>query len=83
MDAEARATRAKQLLDDPLLAEAFASVVKDAMQEWANTPPNGVETREGLWRMVQTVHRVKNILQTHMANGQIAKDRAENPVIRV
>ncbi len=72
-DATARAEQARRLLEDPLLAEAFAGVVKEAMADWANTRPDAVETREGLWRMVQTVSRVKNALLNHMVTGQMAE----------
>ncbi len=82
-DAVARAEHAKRLMGDPMLLEAFASVVSEAMNDWANTPPSAVETREGLWRVVQTVHRVKNTLTNHIISGQKAADQITSPVIRV
>lgn len=82
-DTTARAEHAARLMADPLLMEAFASVVTEAMNDWANTPTHAVDTREGLWRMVQTVHRVKSVLRNHIISGQKAAELAINPVTRV
>jgi hypothetical protein len=79
----ARAAHAQRLLEDPMMVEAFASVVKEAMNDWANTRPEAVETREGLWRMVQSVHRVQNVLKNHIISGKNAAERAERPISRV
>lgn len=76
-DKTARAADAQRLLDDPILKEAFAVVVNEAIAEWVNTPSAAIETRESLHRMVVTVDRVRGQLRRIIDDGKMAERAAE------
>ncbi|WP_421722924.1 hypothetical protein [Bauldia sp.] len=65
--------RARALLDDPLLADAFAGVERAYMDEWkANALNLGPEGREEIWRAVQLIAKVKAHLEALVRDGELA-----------
>jgi hypothetical protein len=66
-----RAARAKALLDDDLLKEAFATLETAFMEKWRNTPLSGTEGRERLWQAVHIVGLVRDHLVDVLGNGKI------------
>lgn len=65
--------RARALLDDPLLANAFAGVERAYMEEWkANALGLGPEGREEIWRAVQLIEKVKAHLEAFARDGELA-----------
>ena len=69
-DAE-RASAAQQLMNNPLLLEAFSIVEKEIFETWkrASKP----EDRDRLWQSIGIIERVKVILGNAIANGTVAK----------
>jgi hypothetical protein len=68
----ARATHAQQLLEDPMLKEAFERVESVYMQAWRNSDPFASDTRERSWVAVQLLGDLKNSLIAVVRDGEAA-----------
>lgn len=79
-DTEARAAAAKQLLDNPLLVEAFANVRNAAIEAWTETSVMDAQKREISWLTVKVVDRIVGELENIVVNGKIAARRVQAPV---
>lgn len=80
IDPEVRAARARQLLDDPLLQEAIASIKTEAMQAWENTAARDTEAREIAWLTVKVANRITAALEGMVDDGKIAAKRTQVPL---
>lgn len=69
----ARGDRARQLLQDETLQEAFSTIEREYTEKWLSSPARDAEGREKLYLMVKTLHRLKSELLTVMETGQIAR----------
>lgn len=67
-----RAARAKALVDDALLAEAFNTLEAAYIAAWRATPPLDTQAREKLFLAVNVIGKVKEHLQSVIANGKLA-----------
>lgn len=76
MDAEARATRAKQLLDDALLTEVLDSIEGAAVNAWRQTSTSQQLEREIAWYSIKAAERVRNTLNGIVDNGLIEANRS-------
>ncbi len=78
LGAEARAIRAKQIMEDPLVAEAFQSL-RDATVTafWAPGHGNTPEVRERVWLMGQLVDRLESHFKTILATGALEASLVE------
>jgi hypothetical protein len=74
--AETRATRAKQLLEDPLLSEVFDMVEDAAIEVWRKTGSAQNAEREIAWQSLKAVERVRATLAGIVDNGLIEARRA-------
>ena len=79
-DPEARAAAAKQLLDNPLLVEAFANVRAAAIEAWTGTSTADAAKREVSWLTVKIVDRVVAELENVITIGKIAARRVQAPL---
>lgn len=79
-DTAARATHARQLLDDPLLMEALANIRMAAVKAWTSTGTAQNAEREFAWLTVKVVDRIEAELQSVVDNGLIAAARIQAPV---
>ena len=73
MTPEQRGERARLLLDDDLLKDAFALIEADCVVQWKGTAPANVAGREKLWQQLKAIEAVKAKLQQAIADGKIAK----------
>lgn len=69
----ARGERAKQLLEDPLLSEAFALIELEYLKAWQNSPARDVEGREALFLSIKNLEKVRGHLSQVMDSGTLAK----------
>jgi hypothetical protein len=71
----ARAARAKALLEDELLNEAFATYEGELMKAWRETGTAQAEThkRERLWLAVNLLGKIREHLFKVVENGKVAK----------
>jgi len=68
-----RGREAEELLDNPMLAEAFDKIEAAYMDEWRQSKLPDLEERERLWLAIQVLGEVKRHLRVVVENGVIAK----------
>lgn len=68
-----RGERAKQLLEEPILAEAFALIELEYMKAWQDSPARDAEARELLYLSLKNLQKVKGHLLQVMDSGSLAK----------
>lgn len=68
-----RGERARQLLEEPLIVEAFALIEREYQQAWQDSPARDVEARELLYLSLKNLAKVKGHLTQVLESGQIAK----------
>lgn len=71
--AAARAVRAKALLDDEILSEAFAALEMSYVAAWRATTVDDAAGREKLFLAINIVGKVRDHLAGVVANGQLAR----------
>lgn len=59
-----RATNARQLLDNPVLDEAFGEIKSRLVSSWETTHPDQWKAREGLFDRLQALKDVRQQLET-------------------
>jgi hypothetical protein len=70
-----RGQRAQAILDDPLVAEAFAAIERECLAEWRRAPARDVEGRERLWLMLKMTERFKAHFLSLIDSGRLAGER--------
>jgi hypothetical protein len=73
-----RGARAKQLLEDPLLTEAFESVEKALHDKWANAPISDRDGQHELLLMLKLMRDVRANLEHALADGNFAADKLKH-----
>lgn len=68
-----RATRARQLLDDELLVEAFQTLEDAYTAGWRNTTIDDAAGREKLFLAVNIIGKVRKHLNTVLTDGKLAE----------
>ena len=79
MDDELRLKRAKALLDDELLNEAFGTLRTELMDRWENSASTEAEAREAIWLGLQLLARVRRHLESIVMTGEMARLREQGP----
>ena len=77
MDRELREARAKALLSDELLNEAFDTLAKDITDAWDSTGIHDTEARENLWPSLRLLERIRLHLTSIIQTGEMAKKLEE------
>ncbi|HZS83833.1 MAG TPA: hypothetical protein VFA50_13240 [Stellaceae bacterium] len=70
-----RGRRAAAILGDPLVAEAFAALERECVEEWRRAPARDVEGRERLWLMLKLTERLRRHFESLVQNGRLAAER--------
>jgi hypothetical protein len=68
-----RAARARTLVEDELLREAFTSLKSRYLEAWEQSNLRDTEGRERLFQAVHIIGSVQSHLNTILSNGSIAK----------
>jgi hypothetical protein len=68
-----RANEAKELLENPLLEEAFAQVEQAYLADWRSSGLADLEGRERIWLAIKVLEEVKRHLRIVVESGTIAK----------
>lgn len=68
-----RAERARLLLAEPLLIEAFETISQELTQAWQNSPARDVDGRETLWLSLKLLTQVQQHLISVMESGKMAQ----------
>jgi len=72
-----RGARAKRLIDDDLMKEAFGTVEDWIVNSWKESPIRDAEGQLGLRLMYQCLNRVRKHLEEVMATGKLANMQLE------
>lgn len=76
-----RGNDAKQLLENPLLKDAFISVRESIHQKWSESPARDTEGREKLWQMLSLLKMLENHIKGFIETGEqsdiIMKDESK------
>lgn len=69
---QARGVRARALLENELLKEAFETLEQSYISAWRLTPPTADDAREKLYLAVNVVGKVKDHLARVLSDGVMA-----------
>lgn len=72
-EAARRGEEARQLLEHPLLAEAFQTIRNEVTEQWQSSPARDVEGREKLWLTLRLLNRLEGQLQSVVETGKVAR----------
>lgn len=70
-----RAERARKIVEDPLVAEAFASLEKQVVEVWLGTKGDESEERDRAYVMGRLIRNLKEHFEAQMVEGKAAKRR--------
>lgn len=73
-----RGARAKSLLEDELLTEAFTNVESAIHEKWANAPLSDREGQHELLLMLKLLRDVRANLEQALADGTFAADKLKH-----
>ena len=71
MTPEERERRAKSLIDDPLLNEAFETLKEDLMNRWTHSGSTDLEARESIWLAMRLLDRIHGHLTSIIETGHM------------
>lgn len=73
-----RGHKAAQVLENPLVIEAFEVTRKAILTAWESTPARDIEAREFLFKLYQASMRYEEIFKGYVDTGKIAADRIKS-----
>lgn len=73
-----RGQRAKSLLENEMMVEAFKALEADYIKAWAGTDPSQAAARENYYRAVQILGDVRRHLLKVATNGTLAERELDN-----
>ena len=68
-----RGNQAKELLENPLLSEAFDTVELEIKRAWEDSPARDIEGREKLYQMLLLNRKVKRHIESVVQTGEMAR----------
>ena len=68
-----RANKARQILEEPLLIEAFSIMEKDVIEMFVSCPERDREGLQLLQQHIRNVRKLRNILLGIIENGKMAE----------
>lgn len=77
-----RARQAKELLEHPLLVEAFDGLEAGLVKRMVDTGPDQVPARENAHRAIHTLRNIKKVLQSVIETGRITEHEMEQAASR-
>lgn len=77
-----RGQRAKHLLDDTVLNEAFDALIADADQAVDQSKPDEVDLREDCYRAKQAIKALRRKLSNWVSDGAIEQMRVDEMNVR-
>lgn len=72
-----RAEEARQLIDNPMFAQAFDDTRKALLETWAALESTDTERAKDLHRMVKCLATVKRCIEKHIESGKLAEKELE------
>ena len=71
MTPDERVRRAKSLIDDPLLNEAFDVLKEDLMNRWAYSGSTDLEARESIWLAIRLLDKIRSHITSIVETGHM------------
>lgn len=68
-----KGTRAKEILENEVFAEAFNQIEQEVIEQWKLSPARDEAGREKLWIYHQLLQRVRKQLESTMETGKLAE----------
>jgi len=72
--------QARQVLENPAFAKAFADIEEEHVEAWKNSPARDPAGRETLWMTVKLLHKLRSTLESAMTDGKLANVEREYQV---
>jgi hypothetical protein len=72
-----RSQQAQDLIDHPLMKEAFETIRQTYLKEWENSPARDSEAREKIWTYLKQLEAVKGHLLQTIETGKMARIEVE------
>lgn len=69
-----RGARADQILNDPLVKDAFEKMRSETRSTWENSKIDEVDVREDVFRMECLLKRLEEYFQQHIRTGNHARN---------
>ena len=73
-----RGEQARQIVEHPLWAEAWAEYEKAVIAKWRNSPEIGTEAREALWLSLRIAEKARRHIESVMVTGRMAAEQLED-----
>ena len=73
MTPEERERKAKALINDPLLREAFDTLKEDLMNRWKHSGSTDLEARESIWLAIRLLDKIDGHIKSIVETGHMAK----------
>ena len=70
---DARGAKAREILEEPLVAEAFSKIEAEILSAWEDSPARDVEGREKLYQMLMLTRKVKRHFESVVLTGEMAR----------
>lgn len=72
-----RGRQATELLEHPLMKEAFSTIRQEFTQAWQSSPARDQEGRERLWHLLKLTDRLEGFLTETVTTGKMASMQIE------
>ena len=73
MTPEEKERRARDLVNDPLLKEAFDVLKEDLMNRWNHSGSTDLQARESIWLAMRLLDRIHGHINSIVETGHMAK----------
>ena len=70
---DARGAKAREILEEPLVAEAFSKIEAEILSAWEDSPARDIEGREKLYQMLMLTRKVKRHFESVVLTGEMAR----------
>lgn len=70
---DARGAKAREILEEPLIIEAFSKIEAEILTAWEDSPARDVEGREKLYQMLMLSRKVRRHFESVVQTGEMAR----------
>ncbi len=65
--------RAREILENPVFAEALKAIQEEITEQWKQTPARDVEGREKMWLMLKISEKFEATIRSTLETGKLAE----------
>ena len=74
-----RAERARAILDDPLVKDAFAQLEQDCLSKWRHSRDEDSAGRERLYQSLRLIDQLRQDFTSLVLSGRMTQAQSEQP----